>query len=202
MAQTEEGGGVLDGVVGVEGLDHRLVAGGLNVPAEQPVGQPQQGVAPVQAQSHPGQGLGPVIPPADVGLLVEEDVLPVAGSHAGGGDRSGAGKSRRRRGRQSGHSHRCCPADGPLRPASAGGGGRRPRPKGASPGPKKPRAAARSGQERAGIPLGEWRRKGAPALWRGAPSTGLNPGWGPVPQGPPPWPGGSQDRFPGRWGRG
>ena len=84
MAQTEEGGGVLDGVVGVEGPDHRLVAGGFNVPAEEPVGQPQQGIAPVQAQGHPGQGLGPVISPADVGLLVEENVLPVTGGHAGG----------------------------------------------------------------------------------------------------------------------
>ena len=39
-AQVEEGGGVPGGVGFVEILHHRLVAGGLHIPAEEPVGHP------------------------------------------------------------------------------------------------------------------------------------------------------------------
>ena len=76
-AQVEKGLGVPGGVLPAEGADHRLVAGGLHVPAEQAVGHPQHGVKPVDRQGQPGQDLGAVVPPAQVGLLVEEDVGPV-----------------------------------------------------------------------------------------------------------------------------
>ena len=76
-AQVEEGLGVPGGVLPAESADHRLVAGGLHVPAEQAVGHPQHGVKPVDRQGQPGQDLGAVVPPAQVGLLVEKDVGPV-----------------------------------------------------------------------------------------------------------------------------
>lgn len=80
VSQVQQGGGVLGGVLGAKAPDDGLVAGGLQIPAEQAVGQPEKGVAPVQAQRQPGQGLGQVIPPPQVGLLVEKDVGPVLGS--------------------------------------------------------------------------------------------------------------------------
>ena len=79
VSQVQQGGGVLGGVLGAKAPDDGLVAGGLQIPAEQAVGQPEKGVAPVQAQRQPGQGLGQVIPPPQVGLLVEKDVGPVLG---------------------------------------------------------------------------------------------------------------------------
>ena len=76
-AQVEKGLGVPGGVLPAEGADHCLVAGGLHIPAEQAVGHPQHGVKPVDRQGQPGQNFGAVVPPAQVGPLVEEDVGPV-----------------------------------------------------------------------------------------------------------------------------
>ena len=55
--------------------DHLFVAGDLDVPAEQPVGQPQQRMEPVHRQQDKAQGLPPVVAPADVGLLVGNDAV-------------------------------------------------------------------------------------------------------------------------------
>ena len=58
-------------------LHHRLVAGHLHVPAEEEVGGPQHRVEPVDAEEQKGQGLDEVVLPADVDLLVAEDIPPL-----------------------------------------------------------------------------------------------------------------------------
>ena len=68
--QVQQGGGVLGGVLGAKAPDDGLVAGGLQIPAEQAVGQPEKGVAPVQAQRHIRQRLYYVVAAPDVAALV------------------------------------------------------------------------------------------------------------------------------------
>ena len=55
-------------------LRHLLVAGQLDVPAQEHIAQPQGGVEPVDRQQQKAQGLPPVIPAADVGALMGEDM--------------------------------------------------------------------------------------------------------------------------------
>ena len=73
----QERGGVACGVRPPKGTDHGLVRGGLNVPAKKVVGQPENGIEPVEAERDIGQGFCQVVPAADVGLLMEQDVAPV-----------------------------------------------------------------------------------------------------------------------------
>ena len=77
MAQVQERGGVACCIRPPKGTDHGLVRGGLNVPAEEMIGQPQDRVEPVEAQGDIGQRLRQVVPAADVSLLMEQNIAPV-----------------------------------------------------------------------------------------------------------------------------
>ena len=66
----EQGLGVVRPLLGFHASHHLLVAGKLDVPAQQQIGQPQQGVEPVHAQQYKAQGLPPVVSALDVGPLV------------------------------------------------------------------------------------------------------------------------------------
>ena len=77
VAQVQERGGIAGGVRPPKRADHGLVRGGLNVPAEEMIGQPQDRVEPVEAQGDIGHRFCQVVPAADVGLLVEQDIAPI-----------------------------------------------------------------------------------------------------------------------------
>ena len=77
VAQVQERGGVACGVRPPKRTDHGLVRGGLNVPAEEMIGQPQDRVEPVEAQGDIGQRFCQVVPAADVGLFVEQNIAPI-----------------------------------------------------------------------------------------------------------------------------
>ena len=90
MAQVQERGGVACCIRPPKGTDHGLVRGGLNVPAEEMIGQPQDRVEPVEAQGDIGQRFRQIVPAADVGLLMEQDVAPVGFRQANGKIDAGA----------------------------------------------------------------------------------------------------------------
>ena len=60
---------------GIHIADDPLVAGQLNIAAQQDIGHPQQGVEPVDRQQQKAQGLPPVVAAAQMCLLVGDDVL-------------------------------------------------------------------------------------------------------------------------------
>ena len=79
-AQMEQGSGVFCGAgvfLVIQAAQDRLIRRHLDVQAEQAVGDPEDGVKPVQAQQDIGQGLEAVVPAADVGLLMQEDIAPL-----------------------------------------------------------------------------------------------------------------------------
>ena len=69
--------GVIGPVFPVKTLDDPLVAGQLQIPAQQDIGQPQQGLEPIDAQQHKAQQLPPVVPAGDMGPLVGQHMLQV-----------------------------------------------------------------------------------------------------------------------------
>ena len=87
----------------VRRAQHPLVAGLFQVAAVAAVHAPEVEIEPVDAQRQPGDELGPVVPGAQVGPLVGQDVGPLLGAetrhqidarseiphHAGGGDAVG-----------------------------------------------------------------------------------------------------------------
>ena len=77
VAQVQERGGVACGVRPPKRTDHGLVRGGLNVPAKEMVRKPENGIEPVEAEREIRQGFRQVVPAADVGLLMEQNIAPV-----------------------------------------------------------------------------------------------------------------------------
>ena len=73
----QERGGVARCIRPPKRADHGLVRGGLNVPAEEMIGQPENGIEPVEAERDIGQGFRQVVPAADVGLFVEQNIAPI-----------------------------------------------------------------------------------------------------------------------------
>ena len=73
---AEQGRGVGLLFSGAVIADHLLVAGQLDVPAQQKIGQPHGGIEPVDRQQRKAQGLPPVIPAGDVCLLVGDHMAP------------------------------------------------------------------------------------------------------------------------------
>ena len=73
----QERGGVACCIRPPKGTDHGLVRGGLNVSAQKMVRKPENGVEPVEAEREIRQGFRQVVPAADVGLLMEQDIAPV-----------------------------------------------------------------------------------------------------------------------------
>ena len=90
VAQVEQSGGITGGVRSTKRADHGLVRGGLNVSSEKVVGKPENGIEPVEAECDIGQGLRQIVPAADVGLFMEQDVAPVGFRQADGQIDAGA----------------------------------------------------------------------------------------------------------------
>ena len=86
----QERGGVACCIRPPKGTDHGLVRGGLKVSAKKMVRKPENGIEPVEAEGDIGQGLRQIVPAADVGLLVQEDVAPVGFRQANGKIDAGA----------------------------------------------------------------------------------------------------------------
>ena len=77
VAQVQERGGVACGVRPTKRADDGLIGRRFDIPAKEMIGQPQNRVEPVDAQRNITQGLRQIIPAADVGLLVEQNITPV-----------------------------------------------------------------------------------------------------------------------------
>ena len=77
VAQVQERGGVAGRVRPPKRADHGLVRGSLKVSSEEVVRKPENGIKPVEAEREIGQGFRQVVPAADVGLLMEQDITPV-----------------------------------------------------------------------------------------------------------------------------
>ena len=73
-AAAEQGGGVSAAVLLLQLPDHLLVAGPLDIPAQQGIGHPQQRVEPVDGEEQEAQRLPPVVAPADVGPLMGDHI--------------------------------------------------------------------------------------------------------------------------------
>ena len=86
----QERSGVAGGIRPPKRADHGLVRGGLNVPAEEMIGQPEDGIEPVEAERDIGQGFCQVVPAADVSLLMEQNITPVGFRQANGKIDAGA----------------------------------------------------------------------------------------------------------------
>ena len=86
----QERGGVTGGVRSPKRADHGLVRGSLNVSAKKMVGQPEDGIEPVETECDIGQGLRQIVPAADVGLLMEQNIAPVGFRQANGKIDAGA----------------------------------------------------------------------------------------------------------------
>ena len=80
-AAVEQGGGIPPPSLPVQLPDHLLVAGPLDVPAQQGVGRPQQGVEPVDGEEQEAQRLPPVVAPADVSPLMGDHIGQVPLRH-------------------------------------------------------------------------------------------------------------------------
>ena len=80
-AAMEQGLGIVGPLVGAQLLDDPFVTGQLNVPAQQDVGCPHDGVEPVDGKQQKAQRFPPVVSAADVGALVGDDVGPVRFVH-------------------------------------------------------------------------------------------------------------------------
>ena len=68
----------------VQMFDHFFVARQLDIPAQQHIAEPQQGIEPVDRQQQKAQRLPHVIPAAQMCLFVGDDLLPVAAVHVVG----------------------------------------------------------------------------------------------------------------------
>ena len=77
VAQVQERGGVACCIRPPKGTDHGLVRGSLNVSSEEVVRKPENGVEPVETERDIGQRLRQVVPAADVGLLMQENIAPL-----------------------------------------------------------------------------------------------------------------------------
>ena len=75
--QGQQGPGVAGVLPFRQISQHPLVAGGLQIPAEQPPGQPQHRVEPVDRRRQEEEGFPHKIPPAQVEPLMGEDIAPV-----------------------------------------------------------------------------------------------------------------------------
>ena len=56
-------------------LNYPFIAGKLNIPAQQAIGNPDQGVEPMDAKQKKTKGFPPVIPPCDVGTLMGDHTM-------------------------------------------------------------------------------------------------------------------------------
>ena len=72
-AAFQQGLGVVRPLAGAHAPHHPLVAGQLDVPAEQNVGRPQKGIEPIDRQQHKSKRLPPVVPAGDVRLFMGDD---------------------------------------------------------------------------------------------------------------------------------
>ena len=86
----QERGGVACCVRPPKRADHGLVRGGLKVSSEEVVRKPENGVEPVETECDIGQRLRQVVPAADVGLLMEQNIAPVRFRQADGKIDAGA----------------------------------------------------------------------------------------------------------------
>ena len=82
-ARKQHRGIGLDGAL-VHRADHPLIAGQLNVAAEQRIGEPQRGVEPVDRQQREAQRLPPVVTPRKMRPLMREYILPLYLVQTGG----------------------------------------------------------------------------------------------------------------------
>ena len=83
-AALQQGRGVLLPLVQLHKLHHSLVAGNLNVLAQHQVGNPHQGIEPVQCQRKEGDDLHPVVAFFQVGALVGKNLRAGGRAHAAG----------------------------------------------------------------------------------------------------------------------
>ena len=83
-AALQQGGRIGLPLGGLHKPDHPLVTGHLHIPAEQGVGQPHQGVVPVEGQGQKANELDPVVPLIQVGPLVGQDLAALVLGHPGG----------------------------------------------------------------------------------------------------------------------
>ena len=67
--------GIAGNLFPVHPADHLLVAGQLQIPAQQEISGPNQGIKPMETKGQPAQGLGPMIPPPDVALLMGQHIV-------------------------------------------------------------------------------------------------------------------------------
>ena len=82
-ARKQHRGIGLDGAL-VHRADHPLIAGQLNVAAEQRIGEPQHGVEPVNRKQREAQRLPPVVTPREMRPLMREYILPLHLVQTGG----------------------------------------------------------------------------------------------------------------------
>ena len=82
-ARKQHRGIGLDGAL-VHRADHPLIAGKLNVAAEQRIGEPQHGVEPVNRKQREAQRLPPVVMPRKMRPLMREYILPLHLVQTGG----------------------------------------------------------------------------------------------------------------------
>ena len=75
-AAPEQGLGVGLFDLGAQLPDHPLVAGQLNIPAQQDIGDPHQRLKPIDRQQEVGQELDPVVPAPKMGPLVGQNAGP------------------------------------------------------------------------------------------------------------------------------
>ena len=81
---VQQGGGVGFPLVQLHELHHPLVAGDLDVLAQQDIGCPHQRIEPVQCQRQKAHHLEPVVALVQMGAFVGENVTLFLGSHAHG----------------------------------------------------------------------------------------------------------------------
>ena len=80
----QQGHGVLLFSGQIDLPDHLLVTGHLNVPAKQHIGNPTQGIEPVDRQNQKAQGFPPVVTPCQMCLFVGNHRLHGHRVHVGG----------------------------------------------------------------------------------------------------------------------
>ena len=73
---------IIGSLLAAQFSDHGFIARQLDIPAQQHIAEPHHRVEPVDRQQQEAQRLPQVVAPAQVRLLVGNDVLPVAAVHA------------------------------------------------------------------------------------------------------------------------
>ena len=81
---VEQGGGIALPVLQLHEPDYPLVAGHLDIPAQQDITQPHQRIEPVDRQGDITQHLDPMVALFQVGPLMGQNVPPVFPGHSGG----------------------------------------------------------------------------------------------------------------------